>query len=795
MKVALSINGHPVRLKYDTGAAVTIVNATTWASMGKPNLKPSLIRCHDFNSNKIIVKEQTSVQVYYNNKSVTLPLLVAAKGDDIMGQPWIRALQLCHCSFNKALSTTSYVFSVSPSPQAMGAGDKRSTKALLHDFPLIFEPGLGHSRPLPFAVYDAVDKEIDWWEQQGIIQPVNHSEWAAPIVIAPKPGGQIRIYVDFSTGLNKAIDIHQYPLPKPKELYQKLNGGIIFSKIDFSEAYLQVELDDESKRLVVINMHKGLYRFNRLPFGVSLALAIFQQTMEKMLAGIPGVGAYLDDVIVYGGNQLEHNHRLRQVLKRISKFGFQLKKEKCCWAKPSIEYLGFIYNAKGVHSNPKKMQAISQMPPPKNVSQLRSFLGMVNHYSKFMPHLSLRLSPLHQLLKKGEDDKFVKFEWTSACQSAFKGVKNDLVSPLMLTHYDPQLPIILAADASSTGIGAIIAQQTPNGDLPIAHASKTLTEAESRYPQIEKEALALLFGVKKFHQYLWGRHFTLQTDHQPLVKIFGSKKGLPTMAANCLQNYAITLMAYSFDIEYVNTKKFGQADGLSRLLVGTDVDFNKSRKDQDNSLLQLFTKTLTKSPVHAAIIAKATANDTTLKKVMRLHRKGWPNKLSSGFDHAALMPYFRICYQLSIMNNSLLWGLRLIIPESLQPQVLKQLHKTHPGQVAMKRIARKHFWWPNFDIDVENIVSRCERCNKAQHDPPKVPLRPWPMAERPWQRAHIDFAGLFMDRMWLIIVDTYSKWPEVIQMKRGKTDTERVTIKLLKLFSRFGIIEELVLDK
>uniref|UniRef100_A0A914WMP9 Reverse transcriptase RNase H-like domain-containing protein n=1 Tax=Plectus sambesii TaxID=2011161 RepID=A0A914WMP9_9BILA len=148
-----------------------------------------------------------------------------------------------------------------------------------------------------------------------------------------------------------------------------------------------------------------------------------------------------------------------------------------------------------------------------------------------------------------------------------------------------------------------------------------LTETESRYPQIEKEALALIFGVKKFHQYLWGRHFTLQTDHQPLVKIFGSKKGLPTTAANRLQNYAITLMAYSFDIEYVNTTKFGQADGLSRLPAGTDADFNESRK-LDNSLLQLFTESLTDSPVRASDITKMTASDTTLQKVMTLHREG-----------------------------------------------------------------------------------------------------------------------------------------------------------------------------
>uniref|UniRef100_A0A914WRL3 RNA-directed DNA polymerase n=1 Tax=Plectus sambesii TaxID=2011161 RepID=A0A914WRL3_9BILA len=158
------------------------------------------------------------------------------------------------------------------------------------------------------------------------------------------------------------------------------------------------------------------------------------------------------------------------------------------------------------------------------------------------------------------------------------------------------------------------------------------------------------------------------------------------------------------------------------------------------------------------------------------------------------MPYFRIRHQLSIVNNSLLWGLRSIIPESLRPHALQRLHKTHPGQVAMKRIARKHFWWPYLDTDIANIVAKCESCSKVQHDTAKVPLQPWPAAERPWQRVHIDFAGPFMERMWLIIVDAHSKWLEVIQMKVGKTTTGHVTVELLNLFSWFGIVEELVSD-
>uniref|UniRef100_A0A914XAI4 RNA-directed DNA polymerase n=1 Tax=Plectus sambesii TaxID=2011161 RepID=A0A914XAI4_9BILA len=305
------------------------------------------------------------------------------------------------------------------------------------------------------------------------------------------------------------------------------------------------------------------------------------------------------------------------------------------------------------------------MLPSKNLNMLRSFLGMVNHYGKFLPSLYDRLAPLHKLLKKDANDKHVKFEWSAECQKAFERIKADLASPLMLTHYKLELPIIVAANASNEGISAVIAHQLPNGrELPIAYASKTLTDTESRYPQIEKEALALMFGIKKFHQYLWGRHFLLQTDHQPLVKIFGSKKGLPMTAANRLQNYAITLMAYSFDIEYVNTLKFGKADGLSRLPSGEDVEFQPMMKKVDCAIVDIYTETFSTLPVSAANVQAATATDQTFQAVMALHCKGWPDHLLKGFKLVGLnvhvddlMPFFRIRHQLAIANDCLLWAL------------------------------------------------------------------------------------------------------------------------------------------
>ncbi|CAF1610778.1 unnamed protein product [Adineta ricciae] len=214
------------------------------------------------------------------------------------------------------------------------------------------------------------------------------SKWAAPIVAVPKPGEKARICADFSTGINQAIDIDQYPLPRPDDLFAVLNGGKFFSKISFSEAYLQVPMEETSKNTLVINTHKGLYRYNRLPFGIASAPSIFQKLVDTMLSGLYGTVAYLDDIIVTGCSELGHLKNFLNAFARIQDFGFKINKQKCSFLQSEVEYLGFVVNSDGIHTSTSKTAAIREMPQPSNVSQLKSFLGMVNHYAKFIPHLA-----------------------------------------------------------------------------------------------------------------------------------------------------------------------------------------------------------------------------------------------------------------------------------------------------------------------------------------------------------------------------------------------------------------------
>ena len=227
---------------------------------------------------------------------------------------------------------------------------------------------------------------------------------------------------------------------------------------------------------------------------------------------------------------------------RLEKHGFRLKKEKCEFLQSSIKYLGHIICEEGIKPVPSKVEAILKAPTPENVQQLRSFLGLINYYGKFTHNLASLLHPLNSLLQTHS-----KWLWTAECEESFQKAKDQIASAKVLTHYDPTLPITLVADASAYGVGAVISHISPDGvERPIAFASRSLTTSERNYAQLEKEALSLIFGVKKFHRYLYGRKFTLVTDHKPLTTILGSKKGIPSLAAARLQRWAILLSAYTY---------------------------------------------------------------------------------------------------------------------------------------------------------------------------------------------------------------------------------------------------------
>ncbi|BHF65822.1 hypothetical protein SprV_0200883500 [Sparganum proliferum] len=356
-------------------------------------------------------------------------------------------------------------------------------------------------------------------------------------------------------------------------------------------------------------------------------------------------------------------------------------------------------------------------------------------------------------------------------------------SDLLLTLYDPTLPIVVAADASNHIVNAVISHTFPDGsEKATMHASRTLTPAEKNYEQIEKEALDLVFDVKKFYKLLKGRHLTLLTDHKPLLSIFGSKKGIPVYSAGRLQRWA-TIFAYDFDIRYCRATNFGRADVLSRFIS------NQQKSEEDTVIIAIsieddvrrqLSDAIRGIPVTAADIRHATEQDPVLCQAITYVQTCWPTNALAGDLRQLFLPRA----SLSVVNSCLMFADRVLIPSFLRPTVLRQFHTTHPGTSRMKSIARSFAFWPGIDGDIDDLVRRCSRCQQAAKMPPRQPPVPWQPPERPWSRVHIDFAGSLNVVSYLILIDAYSRLAEIAPVNPV---TASATIAYLRrIFSQHG---------
>uniref|UniRef100_A0A183BVP9 Reverse transcriptase n=1 Tax=Globodera pallida TaxID=36090 RepID=A0A183BVP9_GLOPA len=619
--VHLKLGERDVEFELDCGADVSLISHKDWLTMGKPKLAECAgLMAYGGRPIQVLGSFNTKAAHKGNRENAEI-YVVEGEGKNLCGRDLIGKLQI---DLNKA-------FGIGSVHEIRRRGMNRELEAVLQKYE---EPEVQAKkckpRPVPFALRSEVEKVIDQWVKEGVLEPVTTSEWATPLVIVPKPGNKIRLCCDYKVTVNPWLDIHQYPLPRPEELFNVLNGGERFSKLDLKEAYLQLILDDKAKECLTICTHKGLYQFTRMPYGVASAPAIFQQVMEDVLRGIDGVAVYLDDIIVTAASDTEHLKRLDLVFQRLKQFGLRVKKEKCAFLQDRIMYLGHIVDQKGIQTSPEKVEAIQKMPAPKNVKELQSFLGMVGYYGKFIPSMATISEPLNELRRTGE-----KWHWDKKQQKAFEQIKIMLASNELLVHFDPGKALYLATDASDYGVGAVLFhKEDKSGKMGvIGYASRTLNSAERNYAQIEKEGRAVIFGVEKFNQYLYGRKFILQTDHEPLKRIFGPKGELPVVAARRLHRWSLILMNYEFDVEYCSTNNFGYADGLSRLPC-PEVDRVCKDGLEVNEIQEECQKAL---PITAADIAKEIGKDPIMAKFTAAEFGNFC--VERGINHTRTAPY------------------------------------------------------------------------------------------------------------------------------------------------------------
>ena len=503
--------------------------------------------------------------------------------------------------------------------------------------------------------------------------------------------------------------------------------------------------------------------------------------MDNLLQGIEGVCVYIDDILITGRNDEEHLEHLDEVLRRLAEAGMRLKAGKCAYLSPAVEYLGHTISADGLRTSDAKVAGIVKAPAPRDVTELRSFLGLVNYYGKFLPDLATTLAPLYALLQKQR-----RWSWGTAEEESFQKVKELLQSSRVLIHFDPKLPLVVSCDASPYGLGAVLSHKLPSGEeKPIAFVSRTMSTAEKKYSQLDKEALAIVFGVKRFHAYLFGRRFELKTDHKPLTHIFKETRAIPTLASGRIQRWALILSAYSYSIQYKKGEEHSNADALSRLPVPS----MPKEPPKVPEIIHLM-EYLNSSPVSCVQIRGWTEHDPSLAKVKRWILSGWPSHLSS--EEEELKPYMRRRYELSVEDGCVLWGSRVIVPPKGRKVVLKMLHEAHPGINRMKGLARSYVWWPGIDDELERCVRSCEICQVHRKSPPVAPMHAWSWPSKPWTRVHIDYAGPFMGSMFLVVVDAHTKW---IEVHKTSSSSAASTISLLrKTFATLGLPEVIVSD-
>ena len=791
----LEINGHRRRFQIDTGATCNVVGLHDLPP--HTDLKPTRKTLSLYDTTTIRPEGVFNAKVSnpFTTKECEAEFLVvkSERAIPILGAPTSLAMNLVVIPHQQMLEAEEI--------QQIGhtMTIPRTKEEVIRKFQVLFEDGLGAFpgsahleideevppvklplRKVPLAVKEDLENELKRLEHLGVIvREERPTEWVSSLVVARKANGKIRVCID-PKPLNKALKRTLYPLPVLDNILPRLRKARIFSICDISSGYWHVSLDEQSSQLTTFATPFGRFRWQRLPFGISVAPEIFQTQLDAAINGLKGVATIVDDMIVWGEGdddkeaELDHDRNLMKLMERCLEMGIKLSPEKFRHKQPAVNYVGHILSARGLESDPRKVAAIMNMDIPKSRADLQRFLGMVTYLGKFMSGLSELCAPLRALLQEKTE-----WLWTREADEAVKGIKKAVSSTPVLKYFDETKRVTIQCDASSTGLGAVLLQ----GGQPVTYASRTLSAAEQNYAQIEKELLAVLFALEKFDQYVYGRHVDVDSDHKPLQII--TAKPILT-APKRLQRMLLRLQRYEYTVHFRPGKEMYIADALSRATGQTQSVDSQDTDLEDVAVLQTsFEQELEK--VHSAQdliltdskierLRKSTHEDVTLQIVAQLIKNGWPETVKD-VDPAA-RAYFHVRDELTMDNDIVFRSNRCVIPADLRKDVMKKIHEGHIGMEGSLRRAREHVFWPGMTSHVKDYISKCGTCQSMGQRQPKETLTQTEFAPRPWSTVGADlfqFGGLH----YLAVVDYHSNFFEVEKLPDTVQHSDSVTEKTL----------------
>ena len=678
----------------------------------------------------------------------------------------------------------------------------------------------GDARPVrqplrrhPPAHNEAIRDHVKMMLQQKVIQKAQ-SPWASNLVLVRKKDGTLRCCVDYRQ-LNKVTRQDAYPLPRIDVCLDTMSGARWFSTFDFRSSYHQVETEPNDTDNTAFICREGQFKFVTMPFGLSCAPSTFQRLIDVMLAGLAYeiCLAYLDDIIVFSSSVEEHLERLGKVLERILASGLKIKVSKTHLFRKSVDFLGHVVSDRGIEPQQEKIATVASWPEPGNIHELKAFIGLCTYYRRFVLGFSGVAAPLYGLMKKG-----VSFVWNDICQESFDKLKQALISAPILGIPNDTDTFVLDTDASNEQIGAVLSQIQDGQEVVIAYGSRRLSQAERNYCITRKELLALVFFVKRYRQYILGRHFIIRTDHAALQWLRRVSEPIGQQA-----RWLEQLEEYDFDVVHRAGAKHGNADAMTRKpcdrprCCRRDQNAVSSSVDPENwvvAVIRTDDDTVELPSIHshwdADVLAQAQTTDPDIGPIRELkllakddERPSWD--AVAGLSAVAKSLWWQWC-RLRMLRGILVrrfeeadgtreW-MQVILPVSLRSEFIELTHGGstggHLGLRKTKCQVQQRAYWPGWSETVKEVLQRCAPCARYHRGkaPRQTELKPF-VAGEPWEVISIDITGPHPKsrrgfQYILTVVDHFSKWAEAIPI-RNHTAATVASVLFDNIFCRMGM--------
>lgn len=764
------IQNWPVLFKLDTGADVNCIPLKYVKQINIPIVKSSSFKVVDYSSNKIQIHGQVRLSCFDRERKTTHAAKFLVVDDSF--EPLLGLSSCVAFGLIKRLHSIDS-FSALPSDQDSFVDQNIDVFDGLGKFPgtctIVLKEGsiptLHYKKRIPLSLHDRLKDELSAMVEQHIISPVDYpTDWVNNMQIVEKPNGSLRICLD-PKPLNACIKREHFLIPKSEDILSRLSGKRVFTVLDLRNGFWQMELDRSSSDLTTFMTPFGRFRWNRVPFGISNAPEMFQKRTVKLFGDIPGVEVYFDDLLIAGTDFNDHDKILSLVLERARRNNIKFNSTKTQYRTGKVKFMGHIISEGYIEPDGSYIQAIVDMPKPTNRSDVLRLLGLFKYLGKFIPNLSRRTAALRNLTRND-----VQWHWNDLHDREYDDVLKSIVQTPILATFDPTASITIQTDSSKDGLGSVILQ---NG-LPVAYASRTLSKSEQKWAQIEKELLAIVFACERFHHFLYGRDFKVESDHKPLESLI--KRDIDDVTPR-LQRMFLYLLKYpGMTVQYTPGREMLIADCLSRAPLPDDTDFSKELSGMIHSLSQRVCLSSDNRDLYIETLSK----DTRYNQIVDYVERNWPpyNQLD---DIGKLFHKYR--EDLHYENGLLFKDHRLVVPTLLQSKIAKWLHAPHFGIEKTLARARSQFFWPGMSNDISELVKGCEVCEKFTRNVQKESLLYDSPPEYPFCRIGVDLFE-YGGHDFVALIDSYSGFV-VSEILREKSARHVIDI-LDRIFCRYG---------